>query len=146
MMENINVKNLPVTDRFVADLETLEAELAMANKRVGQAIRRRDEILDQMLGPVRQKAIRDLERRGIILGKTRVIVSQRGWRDNAWEYKEAFVTDVNVEPCWGGSDDAFDLNQLEPRIGYKFALVRKNGTASKAGTGIYSSATIERIA
>ncbi|MGK7663330.1 MULTISPECIES: hypothetical protein [unclassified Marinovum] len=145
-MSKLNVTSLPIIEKDVADLETLEAELAMANKRVAQAIRRRDEVIERMIIPVRERAIRDLKRRGIVLGETRVIVSQRSWLNDEWEYKEVFVMDVIVEEGWGGADEAFDLHQMTPRIEYEFALVKKDGKPSRAPTGIHGGATIERIA
>ncbi len=43
--------NLPVVTQEVVEYENLEADLAMANKRVAQATRRRDELLEQMVPP-----------------------------------------------------------------------------------------------
>lgn len=147
-MMKLNVKNLPVLDRDISDLETLEAELAMANKRVAQAVKRRDEIMEPLTALLKKKVIRDLEKRGIRLGETVVIVSQRSWATDDWEYKKAIVMDVIVATMYQRDEalDIFDLAIVAPEIRFEFAAVKKDGSPSKAYSGISEFATIERIA
>lgn len=136
------IAKLPIVDAGEITLDRLEADLAAANKRVNQAAARRDEILDRMLPYAKARAISILAARGIELGKTRVIVSQRRyWRENEWEYKEAFVMNVTASASsrWGSAEKTVDIE-------YEFALVKKDGTPSKANTGIHYGATIERVA
>jgi hypothetical protein len=145
-MSRLNLKTLPVIDRGIADLETLEAEFAMASKRVAQAIKRRDEIMQPLKVLMRTKAISDLNKRGINLAETIVIVSQKSWLSGEWEYRKAIVMDVTVEERWDHDEDVYDPALLRPEITYDFAAVKKDGSPSKGNSGINCTATIERIA
>lgn len=148
-MTKLNLKSLPVVDRDILDLEALQAERAMANKRVSQAVKRRDELDEKIKPLLRQRAVEDLKRRGIKLGETAVIVSVQGWFDGEWEYKKAIVMDVIVEESFDTDDelDVQDFALTKLKISYEFAAVKKDGKPSKAYSGINPyRATIERIA
>jgi hypothetical protein len=148
VMTHHNLRNLPVIDRETIDMEALEADLAMANKRCTQAARRRNEILEAMREPLRKKAINDLHRRGITLNETHVVVSYRDWPSDEWRYKTVLVKDVTIrERRTGGldPDDWFSVIELE--VEYEYALVRKDGKPSRAPSGLSHRTTqIERIA
>lgn len=134
-----NVVRLPVVDEYQRELDALEADFAVASVRVAQAVEKRDAIAEAMRAPVRQREVAKLQKRGIELGKTVVIVSERNW-NNEWVYKRAIVMDVNVD-----LDINWDEGDRQVTASYDIVPAKKDGTPSKASLGMFNP-TIERIA
>ena len=138
-----NIVALPTLSKRVVEYEALEAELAMANKRIEQANARRNSIIDKMIPLAEAAEVERLRNRGIFIGKTKVVVvpARDGLEIDHWQKKTVFVmgVDADVKHRWVDWD-------LEVKVGYDLALVKKDGTPSKASTGIYGPVEIIRLA